>query len=213
MSGGSPRAHLLVAGTSRAWGEMIHGLRLAWELARRGDRIVILAPPAMAPLFEGTPFKYGRLEQQAHLVPVAHAIVRDQRIDDVILIDVATVYMHLKGVGADASFLSGFRIPVLGLDVWDLAATDMVWDLGAFSWTHSPHALDVTRRLVPVPITHPDRAGVYDGLPRPRAPSQRRDEVRAGFGVAEGERLVFFPTAAWQQASGDGLDEGVRRLT
>jgi hypothetical protein len=208
------RTHLFVAAQKAPFGEAVLGVRIAHELHARGDRIVLLARDALSVLAENSPFRFERLgENVSGIGQIIARAATEARADSVVLLDVASVYMLLKAQGTDAVFVRSLPAPVLGLDVWNLEETGLTWDLAGVSWQHSRHVADVTRRLVPVPFARPGKSpGLYDALPR-EAPvsADERAEVRADFGVASTERLLFLTSARWQHPSMQAHESG-RRL-
>ncbi len=199
-----PRTHLFVAAET-AFGEAVLGLRIAHELHARGDRIAVLAGERLSVLTEGTPFQSILVPRGAHghFDKTVAKAVADLRADSVVLLDATLVYWLLKEQGTDASFLRTVRVPVIGLDVWNVRETGLTWDVCGTTWEHSKHSLEVTRRLVPVPFAKPTGVpGLYDALPRPFALDEdEKEDVRADFDVGEKDRLVLLTSAHWQHSA------------
>jgi hypothetical protein len=84
--------------------------------------------------------------------------------------------------------------------VWDLPETDLRWDFGTDALPISPRALEVRRRLVPVPFARPRSDGVhYNALPQAEAPpSEARGALRRELGVGDADRLVLLLSSRWQ---------------
>ncbi len=207
--------HLFVAVAKEPWGELVLGLRVAAELAARGDEIAIIVPRAHELLLKDTTHHVEYIDDMAAFdacKAVPEAVAR-LGCDTVILVDLTIAYFHLKWIGGDAAFLGLLDVPVLALDVWNLPASDMTLDFGEKSWVTSAHALAVTRRLVPVPIIAPDAdAGCYNALP-PVSPVSRaeRAAARAALGFGSDAPLVVTTSATWQMARSQVGNDTTRR--
>jgi hypothetical protein len=215
-----PRTHLFVAAQT-AFGEAVLGLRIAHELAARGDRIVFLAGDALAVLTKGTPYKTISVAEGEHkkgLTNLVKKAVAEVRPDSIILLDATLVYWLLKAQKTDATFIRDVGVPVIGLDVWNTREAGLTWDVCGMTWEHSRFSLDVTRRLVPVPFTKPPAGGgdgpvgLYDALPEPITidPDERKD-LRADLGLGPKDRLLLLTSARWQNPATQAHEMG-RRL-
>jgi len=196
------RRHLFVGGGT-AFGEAVLGLRIADELAARGDEIVVLTQEGMSLLTEGRPFRTEFFSPAAHKRDVDALILRvaaAHKADSIVLVDATVVFSWLKEQGSDATFTRKAPAPVIGLDAWDARETGLVWDVAGTERTQSKHSLDVKLRLVPVPFAHVKRqAGHYNALPAPPTLTpEERDDVRADLGLERDDRLLLLTSARWQ---------------
>jgi hypothetical protein len=210
----SGRTHLFVAPQSAPFGETLLGMRIAEELHDRGDRIVVYAHESLAILASGKPFRFIPVPKDVGKIETAIATLgAELRVDSIVLLDATGVYMMLKREGTDATFLRTVNRRVIGLDVWNLRATGLEWDLVGTKWQHSRYSLDVTRRLIPVPFARPSGTkGLYNAMPPPpKVDPEDREELRADLGAREGDRIVLFPAARWQTPPSQSHEKG-RRL-
>src|SRR6185295_13710091 len=89
---------------------------------------------------------------------VVHLASRE-RCDSVCLVDLAAVALTFAQHGLSLSALRA--LPVVALDLWNLAETERVFDFGATLQRIPDDALAIPR-LVPVPFVRPDAEGAYD---------------------------------------------------
>jgi hypothetical protein len=197
-----PRRHVLLAVTAGAVGELNLARGLAAGLHERGDEVVFLAPEAVRFLFEGSPFRHvtvdAMLPLMSHHLPRA---LERERADSLVLVDATSVFVTLETVWAsDADFITRLRWPVVALDVWDLPETDLRWDFGTDALPISPRAVEVERRLVPVPFARPRPDGRrFNALPETQPPPRElRQELRDEFGLGPDDRLVLLLSSRWQ---------------
>jgi hypothetical protein len=188
-----PRAFLFVAPQRGAFGEAALGARLARALVEEGDRATFWAPSALGVLVEGSGVR--------HVAPPAHDPTRlddaileaakAERPDAVVLLDVASVYSILKGSRRDRGFAGRFDVPLVGLDVWNLAETGRLWGLPD---------VDVARRLIPVPFARPSgQPGLYNALPAaPAITEGERLLIREDLGIDGDQRMLLLTSAEWQ---------------
>jgi hypothetical protein len=208
-----PRTLLFVAAQKAPFGEALLGVRIAHALHARGDRIAVLAGESLSVLTEATPFQVIKLRNLDALDKQIANAAAAVRADAIVLLDATSTYMLLKTQHTDPNFLRTAARPVIGLDVWNVKKTGLVWDLGDVTYDHSPHSLDVTRRLIPLPFAGPTGVeGLYDALPPPcQLDAEQREDVRADFGVGDNDRLLLLTSALWQQPSLQPHENG-RRL-
>jgi hypothetical protein len=196
----SGRTHLFVAPQSAPFGETVLGMRIADELHARGDEIVVFAHGSLEILVKNRPFRFVAVPQGARVDRAIADMGAEVAATSVVLLDATGVFMLLKNEGSDATFLRTVDRRVIGLDVWNLRKTGLEWDMIGAPFQHSRYSLDVHKRLIPVPFAQPSGTkGLYNALPH--APSITEDErarIRADFGVREGDRVLFFTTARWQ---------------
>lgn len=217
MSRGSPMRHLFLAPLASAFGEALHGVRLALALVDAGHEVVFLGPARLHVLVEGRRITFGRIDAALPRLDVeVRDLVARLRCDTLVLVDAAAVGKTAAALRLDVDAFTRPGIPVLALDCWDLPETPWVWDYGPVSEVLHPAFHTVARRLVPVPTAHPDVRGGYAALPAvaPLGAAERLAE-RSALGVGADERLVVWPTAPWQHVEGQEnpiLGEIARRL-
>jgi len=196
------RRHIFLAATSAALGELNLARQVADDLIAHGDEAVFLAPRAVAFLFEGTPVRHVAIDDALPNLPDAlPRLLQREKGDSLVLVDLTSVFVTLATVWAtDADFLLRLPLPVVALDVWDLPETDLRWDFGTDALPISPRALEIGRRLVPVPFARPAADGVhYAALPALEAPSDAlKAELRGELGLAGEDRLVLLLSSRWQ---------------
>ena len=209
----SGRTHLFVAPQSAPFGETVLGMRIADELHARGDEIVLFAHPSLEVLVKNRPFRFVAVPEGARVDRSIADMGAELDADSVVLLDATGVFMLLKREGSDATFLRTVDRRVIGLDVWNLRKTGLEWDMIGAPFQHSKYSLDVHKRLIPVPFAHPSGTkGLYDALPRaPSITEEERERIRGDFGVREGDRVVFFTSARWQEPPSQTHELG-RRL-
>jgi hypothetical protein len=196
----APRTHLFVAPSRVAFGEALLGLRLAWQLHARGERVMFLAPESLGVLFAGTPFRHGTIDPVLHTLPRALPdVIRTQRCDTVVLLDLALAYLTCFALRLDPAFLGELPVPAAALDIWDVVGGGRRWDMCEVEW-RVPDAVLGWRRVVPVPFVRPSHPAGYNALPDVSAAGDgaTRERVRADLGIAPGERMVVLTTAAFQ---------------
>jgi hypothetical protein len=196
------RRHLFLAATAGAVGELNLARAVAQQLCERGDEAVFLAPEAVSFLFEGSPLQHRPVDSMlpllAHHLPRA---LQREGADSLVLVDVTSVFLTLETVWAsDADFIGRLPLPVVALDVWDLPRTDMRWDFGTDALAIPPRALDITRRLVPVPFARPgDDRFRFNALPTAAPPAtEARAEMRQELGLSADDRLILLLSSRWQ---------------
>jgi hypothetical protein len=196
--------HAFLAATAGAVGELNLARTVARELCERGHEAVFLAPEAVSFLFEGTRIEHRPVDSMlpllSHHLPRA---LRRERADTLVLVDVTSVFLTLETVWAsEADFLTRLPLPVFALDVWDLPRTDLRWDFGTDALPIPPRALDIARRLVPVPFASPrgDRFR-FNALPHVESPGpDARAEIRRELGLSAEDGMVLLLSSRWQSA-------------
>lgn len=204
-----------------SFGEALQGVRLAADWGKAGQDAVFLAPAGLAPALSGSGLRFGRIDAAAEqggaaLLQAVHEVVRGERADALLLIDLAAVAQACAGLGMDFMRLvtPGQGVEVLALDAWDLAAAGPRFDLGpeSISVLAEAQAIEPARRLVPVPFASPGAEGAYRALPAvgPLHPLER-ELLRADLGIAAKERLVLLCTARWQHEESQDHPDRRRR--
>ncbi len=207
------RTHLFVVPGSAALGEILLGRRLARELVGAGDRVLFLRPAALAVALAGEGFAEGSIDPiLAVLDRALPDVIRDRGADTVILCDLLTTLLSCGQHRIDPRFLDGLPVPVVALDIWDLANGSLTFDMGdAVLELPLLSRTVVARRLVPVPFARPGTKGAYCALPAISAPPEaERARTRAAHGFSGNNRLVALTTARFQKR---GLTPFQRRAT
>ena len=190
--------HLFLAPLASAYGEALHGARIARALCAAGDEVVFIAPAAMHAL-AAPPLLFGRVDLA---LPKLDVELRDllarMRCDSLVLVDAAAVGKVCRAFGLAVEAFVAPGVPVAALDCWDLPATPVAWEYGERreELALEFHALP---RCVPVPVARPDAAGGFCALPA--LASTDRAAVRAELGLGPADQLVVWPTASWQHAA------------
>lgn len=197
------RKHLFVAATAMGFGEALLGVQLATALHAAGDQILFLAPSGLQKAIRAAPVRYGRIDLAlSRLDEAILDTARSEGCDCVVLVDLVAVYTFfgINGRRFDHFLQSG--IPVLALDVWNVPEAGLAWDYFPETFQLGDDVKQAVHRLVPVPFVRPTAEGAYNALPSSTALSaEERLAVRAQLGVGSEERLIFWPSAAWQHAS------------
>lgn len=198
------RTHLFVAPGSAAFGEVLLGMRLARELQAAGDRVLFLAPAAHDIVLSA--FPHGHIDKILGALDRALPdVIRDRGCDTVVLLDLLVTLLATRSHRIDPSFLDRLPVPTFALDIWDLRASDLRFDMCDAELVLPELAKTIVpRRLVPVPFARPDTRGAYCALPETKPPSaDARARVRGDI-----EKLVVLTTARFQAR---GLTPAQRR--
>jgi hypothetical protein len=193
--------HLFVAPGDAAFGEALLGLRLAHALHARGDRVLFLAPRALAVLLGATPFAHGHADPIVQVLDRALPdIIRDRRADTVTLLDLAVTLVVCHAYGLDPAFLGRLPVPVFALDIFDVGvAGGRRYDMGEAGIELAAIPGAPIERMVPVPFARPTTSGAYRVVGEPAL----RDaaavaRTRAGLGLGADEPVVALVTAKFQ---------------
>ncbi|MCE9573769.1 MAG: DUF6365 family protein [Deltaproteobacteria bacterium] len=192
---------LFLAPLGAAFGEALHGVRIARALVARGHEVVWLSPQALAPVVEGAPVAFGRID---HALPALDAqvtaILAKRRCDALVLVDAAAVGKVVRVFGLDPRAFTRPAVPVVAIDCWNLPAVPIAWDYGGPSEILAPE-FHAVARAVAVPIAPPEVAGGFAALPVVEVSAAARAQVRAELGISLEDRMIVWPTAAWQHAA------------
>ena len=191
---------LFLAPIISAFGEALHGVRIARRLAALGHEIVFLAPARMHTVIGDAPVLFGRIDLAIrHLDRQLAAIVRKQGCDAVVLIDLAAVGKLVNALELDVRGFTEPGVPVVALDCWALPPTPVEWDYGPLTDRVAPELHAIDKKLVTVPIGKPDVAGGFDAMPKLEPlTAAARARVRDELGIAAHERMILWPSASWQ---------------
>jgi hypothetical protein len=144
-------------------------------------------------------------------------VVAEVRPDAIVLADFLGHWLTMRtSYGTDPWFVSDFGIPVVPIDLYELAdGTRSVEVLGRTTDV-GDEVLGMHPHLRPVPMARPVRTG--SARPYRAAPAlapltaARRAEVRRGLGVADGDRLLVVPTLPWQRLMREHAGPATREL-
>lgn len=195
--------HLFLAPLGSAFGETLHGIRLARQLVATGDEVVLLAPASTATMIGDAPVTFGRIDQALpHLDKQIGGLIRRMKCSSLVLVDAAAVGKVARAFGHATRAFTHPDVPVVALDCWNLPAQPIVWEYTAQVGEMLPVEFhQIARRLIPVPIAPPEIAGGFMAMPD-AAPisTEERSRVRAELGIGDGDRLIVWPSATWQAA-------------
>ncbi len=194
--------HLFLAPLGSAFGEALHGIRLAAGLRQAGHDVVFLAPAKLHTLVDSVPVTFGRIDLALpRLDKELPGLIRRLRCDTLVLIDAAAVGKVVRALALDATAFTRPDVPVIALDCWNLPEIPSAWDYGSHSETLSREFHRLKRRLLPVPVAPPDVEGGFAALPALAEPSgAERGRAREELGLSADDRLVLWPSATWQHA-------------
>lgn len=185
------------------FGEALLGVQLATALHGAGDQVLFLAPSGLQKAIRAAPVRYGRIDLAlSRLDEAILDTARNEGCASIVLIDLVAVYTFfgISGRRFDQFLQSG--IPILALDVWNVPEAGLAWDYFPETFQLGEDVKQAVHRLVPVPFVRPTVECAYNALPGPISQSaDERNEVRGRLGLRPEERLIFWPSAAWQHAS------------
>jgi len=198
--------HLFLALIGDGFGEALQGVRMAEALVAAGDEVLFLAPGALSIVLGRAPVRAGWVDRAAlagRVVEEVAAAAIAESVSSIVLCDTAGVVNALLTRHEQPAHLFELGMPVLGLDLWNLAEAAPLWDLAHELRRIPPEAWQRVRRLLPVPFARPDAPGAYDALP-PGEPldEDTRRSVREELGLSPTLPLVLWPVAAWQTVRG-----------
>lgn len=191
---------LFLAPLPSAFGEAVHGARLASALVDRGHAAHFAAPSTVAPT---------KSDRRIPLVPIDAALPRlDAEIeplvarlgcDALVLVDAAAVDKVARAFGLSTERIATAAPRVVSLDCWNLVSPPPAWDYGPASEPLDPWLLEHTPVIRPVPIAPIATPGGYAALPAigPHSSEQRAD-TRRRLGLPERGAVIAWPTARWQ---------------
>lgn len=185
------------------FGEALLGVKLATALHAAGDQILFLAPSGLQKAISAAPVRYGRIDLAlSRLDEAILETAQSQACDSIVLIDLVAVYTFFGINNRRFDQFLRSEIPILALDVWNVPEAGLAWDYFPETFQLGPDVLQAVHRLVPVPFVRPSAASAYNALPDPIAPpAAERAKLRSTLGIPPEERLIFWPSAAWQHPS------------
>lgn len=185
------------------FGEALLGVQLATALHKAGDEVLFLAPAGLAHVVRAAPVRYGRIDLALSQLDAAVLdTARSEGCASIVLIDLVAVYTFFGVYGRSFAAFLRSGIPVVALDVWNVPEAGLAWDYHPETFAMGPEILDAVHRLVPVPFVRPTVPAGYNALPPPQPWSAAdRQAERSSLGIGPDERLIFWPSAAWQHAS------------
>jgi hypothetical protein len=137
---------------------------------------------------------------------VVEDVAREFRPDAVVLADYLGHWMTFEVTyGCDPWFIDELGLPLIPMDLYDLANTSRKVEILGKSTRVSDRILDLPAHLQPVPMNRPVVAGDGPGLPYRATTAveplttEHRATVRCSLGLRDGDRLLMVPTLPWQQ--------------
>ena len=206
--------HMFLAPLRSAFGETLHGIRIARQLIEIGDEVVLLAPAAIRTLIDDARVTFGRIDQGLpNLDKQIGGLIRRMKCSSLVLVDAAAVAWIVRALGLESRPFTHPDVPVVALDCWNLPTEPNAWEYSAQTVEALPPEFhQIERRLIPVPIATPDVAGGFTAMPEIAAlATEQRAHVRAELGIGASDRLILWPTASWQSADLH-TDPGLVRL-
>lgn len=190
---------LFLAPLPSAFGEALHGVRVAAALLERGHTVQIAAPSIVAPTVpHGIPF----IDLDAALVRLdteLEVICSREDIDVLVLVDASAVAKLCRVLRLSPQRIVDAASRVVSLDCWSLVRPPPVWDYGPTSEPLDPWLLENTPVVRPAPIARIDAPGAYAALPE-LAPPSNPARIRERFGLPASSSIVVWPMARWQLA-------------
>lgn len=195
------RHHLFVCVVPMAFGEMLQARRVAEALVVAGDRVSFVAPAEVQGVLAGAPIRCGILARfgMTMLDEILAELVAQDTYDSVCLVDLTAFALAYGARGFRFGSLRELHPHVVALDLWNLAESSRIYDVGSLRMPLQPDVLELPR-LVPVPFARPSAASAYDAWPAsgPLTPAARA-AVRAELGIESATRVLVMPTASWQE--------------
>jgi len=184
-----------------AFGEALHGARLASALVERGHAVHFAAPSIIQPTVpDGIP--YVSLDAALTRLDVEiEALCSRLGADVLVLVDGSAVDKVCRAFRLSRERIANAARRVVSIDSWNLVSPPRAWDYGPVSEPLDPWFLEHTAVIRPAPIARADAPGAYAALPALAVPSSaQRIETRKRFGLSAGTPLIVWPTARWQLA-------------
>ncbi|MEE1790029.1 DUF6365 family protein [Streptomyces sp. BE308] len=152
----------------------------------------------------------------AGILDVLRGVVGEFRPDAIVLSDyVAHWVAFTYAYRTDPWCVEEFGLPVIPLDLYELANTDFELEILGRPVRADDRILSMPAHLRPVPVARPEPApGDGQALPYRLsrtigpAPAAERERIRGPLGLSDDERLLVVPTMDWQRiiaAKGDRI--------
>lgn len=205
---------MFLAPLRSAFGETLHGIRIARQLIATGDEVVLLAPAAIRTLIDDARVTFGRIDQGLPtLDKQIGGLIRRMKCSSLVLVDAGAVAWIVRALGLASRAFTHPDVPVVALDCWNLPPEPNVWEYSEQTQEALPAEFhQIARRLIPVPIARPEIAGGFTAMPELAGlATEEHDHIRAELGVGTGDRLIVWPSASWQSADLHS-DPGLVRL-
>ena len=181
-----------------AFGEALHGARLASALVERGHAVHFVAPSIIEPTVPaGIP--YVSLDAALPRLDVeVEALCSRLGADVLVLVDASAVDKVCRAFRLSRERIANAARRVVSIDCWNLVRPPRAWDYGPVSEPLDPWFLEHAAVIRPAPIARADAPGAYAALPALAVSSSaRRTETRRRFCLPE-RPLIVWPTARWQ---------------
>src|SRR5580704_11873932 len=163
---------LFLAPLPSAFGEALHGARLATALVDRGHVAYFAAPSAVAATVSDARVPFVSIDAALpRLDAEVEALVLRHRCDVLVLVDAAAVDKVSRALAVSAERIASAAPRTVSIDCWNLVSPPPIWDYGAISEPLDPTLLERTAVIRPVPISPIDAPGGYAALPAIAAPS------------------------------------------
>jgi hypothetical protein len=202
------RTHLLLVDSSRSFGRATVGAELGRTLVEQGDRVHVLACIDDDRVFTSAGLT---IEPLPNLPGLLLSLFLDDlvgrfRLASIVLCDCHSVLQLLSRRGLDATVLTRYGIPVIGVDTWISGQSGSTIDLFAESTFYLPPWPNDVKPLRTVPIARLTEGDeLCQMLPRgTRLPTAQRAAVRNAHGRSG--PTVMLATAPWQHALFDDSD-------
>lgn len=196
----TPMRFLFLAPLPSAFGEALHGARLASALVERGHAVHFAASSLVASTVSDDRVAFVPVDAALpHLDAEVESLVARLACDVLVLVDAAAVDKVARALALSTERIARSAPRVVSIDCWNLVSPPAVWDYGPIAEPLDPWLLEHTSVIRPVPIAPLAAPGGYAALPALAAPSsRRRTETRRRFGLPERGGVIVWPTARWQ---------------
>ncbi|MCA9679584.1 MAG: hypothetical protein H6708_17620 [Kofleriaceae bacterium] len=192
---------LVLAPLPSAFGEALHGARLAGALVDRGHAAVVAAPSSVAPTVADPRIPFVAIDAALpRLDAELPALVARLGVDVLVLADAAAVDKVARAFALSTPRLAAAAPRVVSLDCWNLVRPPPTWDYGVTAEPLDPWLLQHTPVIRPVPGAPLATPGGYAALPAIAPPTPaRRHATRRRLAVPEASTVIVWTTARWQQ--------------
>ena len=191
---------LFLAPLPSAFGEALHGARLASALVDRGHTAHFAAPTPVAATVSDPRVAFVPIDEALpRLDREIEALVAQLGVDVLVLVDAAAVDKAARALRLSIDRIASAAPRVVSIDCWNLVSPPARWDYGPIAEPLDPALLARTTVIRPVPIARAGSPGGYAALPAVAAPTrEQRADTRRSFGLPDGNAVIVWPTARWQ---------------